>query len=315
MSKMLERIKAAQKKISENSSSSSSGEKEEIFFNLDEGIYRIRLVGDGWTTIHSHWIGNTTYTLVKLFPDSAFTGENRIKKIVCCADFDPETETTKSKKSCILCKLRKEANDMLYDDSIDLSKEQKELLVNISKESRANERYFFLCIDRDNPEIAPGKNGLKIIEFPIALFKQFLSLAEKNSDIDLFSDDEGVDLIIEKKRDGKKWSYTLNFAMDGRSVATTPLTEKEKAYQKHDIKKIMGKLPSQRDLYEHLLPEYQDMIELDLDEEEEEMEEEKPQEEKPKQEEKKPKVSVPKRKPHVEEVEEDEEEDMDDVPF
>lgn len=277
MSKMLERIKAAQNRLEQQNSFNDSGEKEEIFFKLEEGEHQIRLVGDGWVTIHSHYY-NTKFSELKLFPDSAFTGENHIKKISACADFDPDTEMNRSEKKCVLCKLRKAANDILYgEDSSSLSSEQKELLGSIAKEAAPTERYFFLCIDRKSPEIAPGKKGLKIIEFPKNLMKQFLTFADKNSDIELFDDEEGVDLIITKKRDSNKWVYTIDFVRSGRTVAPpSPLTDEEKAYQKHDIKKIMGKVPSQKDIYENLILEFQDMVEFD---EEEEEEEEEPQKE------------------------------------
>lgn len=264
MSKMLDRIRAAQRRQEETNTSSS--QNENIFYALTEGSHQIRLVGE-WVTIHSHWIGNSQYTQVELFPDSAFTGENKIKKNVCCADFDPDTEMMKKDRTCVLCRLRKEANKMLYDSSLDLSKEQKEYLMKIAHEAAPSERYFFLCIDRDSPEIAPGKKGLKIIEFPMPLMKMFFTMVEKNSDIDIVSDDEGVDLTIEKKKEKKGYSYALNFVMNGRSVASTPLTEEEMMYQRHDIKKIMGKLPIQRDLYENLNSDFKDMIEF-IDEEE-----------------------------------------------
>ena len=257
MSKMLDRIRAAQQRL-ETSGASSSGEKEEIFFNLSEGVHRVRLVGE-WTTIHSHWIGNSQYTQVQLFPDSAFAGENKIKKIIACADFNPETELPTKEKTCVLCKLRKEANDMLYSQDSDLDKEQKEYLQKIAREATASERYFFLCIDRDSPEIAPGKKGLKIIEFPLPLMKLFFGLAK--DDTDIVSDNDGVDLIIEKTKAKKGYSYTLKCAQEGRNIVTSPLTTEEMEYQRHDIKKIMGKLPDQMEIYKHLLPDFQELIE------------------------------------------------------
>ena len=104
MSKMLDRIRAAQKRQEETNTSSSSS-NENIFYNLTEGSHQIRLVGE-WVTIHSHWIGNSQYTQVELFPDSAFSGEKKIKKIICCSDFDIDTELPKKEKTCVLCNLR-----------------------------------------------------------------------------------------------------------------------------------------------------------------------------------------------------------------
>ena len=63
-----------------------------------------------------------------------------------------------------------------------------------------------------------------------------------------------------KEKKGKKIEYTVNYAMKGLNVCQTPLTEEEKAYTKHDVKKIMGKLPEQDNLFDKLLPEYQELI-------------------------------------------------------
>lgn len=258
-SSIADRIKNYQKRAKEsNSGSSNYNDDENIFFDFTEGTHRIRLVGQ-WTTVHSHWIGPSQFSKISFYDESSFKGDNRLKKNINCSNWDPDTETPTEESTCTICKLRSVANDLLYECS-DLDSKQKKYLENIASEAFPNERTFFLCIDRDNPEIAPGKKGFKIIEFPRALMKNWITLVEQNADFDPTSEEEGVDFIVTKEKKGKKTEYNINYAMKGLNVCQTPLTDEEKEYTKHDIKKIMGKLPDQDDLFDKLLPEFQELI-------------------------------------------------------
>lgn len=259
--KMIERLEAMQKrgeKLREEGGPGSYNENEKIFFDFSEGEHKIRLVGE-WVTIRSHWIYPGPFSKVKLFDESAFNGEDRIKKNIVCSDFDTTTEKVKEEKSCILCKLHSAASEILYNTS-DLSPEQKSLLSGVIRDTNPMERTFFLCIDRNNPEIAPGKKGLKIIEFPKALMTQWTNLILQNKDLDVCGDDTGIDFIITKKRQGKSTVFTVNYSMKNISVEVTPLTDEEKAFQRHDIRKIMGKIPDHALVLSKLRPEFKDIL-------------------------------------------------------
>ncbi len=255
--KMIDRIRRFQERNQERNPNRFS-EDENIFFDLTEGAHRVRLVGD-WICLHSHWIGPSGYSRVQLYPEAAFKGDSRLKKSVNCPDFDIDSEMLNDEKRCTICRLHAAANDILYECS-DLSREQKEFLENVSYETRFSERVFFLCIDRDNPEIAPGKKGYKIIEFPRPLMDQWMLLAKSNPDLECNSADEGIDFVIIKSRDGKRNKYTVQYAMQGTKICQTPLTDEEKAFEHLDMKKIMGRMPDQTALYERLLPEFKELI-------------------------------------------------------
>lgn len=257
MSSMLERINKF-KERNKSTGSNNFNDNENIFFDLSEGTHRIRLVRD-WVSVHSHWIAPSKFSKITLYEESAFKGENRLKRNVNCPDFDVDTEMTTEEKSCVICKIRAAANDILYSCK-DLDKKQKEYLEDVAYTCAPTERIFFLCIDRDNPEISPGKNGFKIIEFPKPLFEAWAALVEDNKDFDPNSDEEGVDFIIKKEKDGKRNKYSINYVMKGTSACQTPLTDEEKNYTFHDIKKIMCKMPDQNDLYDKLDPQFQDLI-------------------------------------------------------
>lgn len=257
--KMIDRIKKFQERTKEQNASRNFSDDENIFFDLNEGTHRVRLVGD-WVCVHSHWIGPSQYSKVQFYSESAFKGDNRLRKNVNCPDFDIDSETINDEKECTICKLRAVANDILFECS-DLAKDQKKFLENTAHDAQYSERIFFCCIDRDNPEIAPGKKGFKIIEFPKALMEQWMQIVNSNPDLDCNSVEEGVDFIIIKSKDGKKNKYTIQYAMKGTQICQTPLTEEEKAFERLDIKKIMGKMPDQDTLYDKLLPEFKELLE------------------------------------------------------
>lgn len=310
--KMVDRIKKFQQRAAEQGTGGNFDDNEKIFFEITEGTHTIRIVGD-FVSVHSHWIAHSKYSKVRLFEDSAFTGNDRLRKNVNCPDFDIETEMKTKKKTCNICKLKAAANDILVEGGASLDPEQKKLLEGVTYDCAFAERNFFLCIDRDNPEIAPGKPGFKIIELPKAAMKQWCTLVESNVKVDPSSIDEGVDITLKRSKDKNgKAEYSLSYVMDGLSLKQTPLTDEEKAYKMPDIKKIMGKMPDQEVIYNKLLEEFRELIDDAAEETEEDTPEEKPAEvEKPKTEEK------PKPKPapvaKVEEIPEAEDEQVSDA--
>jgi len=255
--RMIDRIKALQERNQKSGVGSFSG--GDIFFKFTEGTHHIRLVGE-WVTIKSHWIGPSTYNKALLFDEDEFKGENPLKRSVTCSNFDTQTEMTveHGKETCALCALNEAAFSLLRDKR--LSEEQRQSLKDIMSSARPNERYFFLCIDRDNPEIEEGRNGFKIIEFPKSLMEQWSLLVQEHDDTDCISDENGVDWVITKKKDGAKTKYTISYATSGRNIKQTPLTEEELAYERPDIRKIMGKQADMADIYSRMLDEYRDML-------------------------------------------------------
>lgn len=282
MSKMLERIKAFQDRISTSrtAAASFSGQKEDIFYDFAEGrVNRIRLVGT-WTTMRSHWVGPSKFNAIHLFPDSAFTGEGAIKKNINCVDFDPATENVvdAASRECVICRLHAEVNAILVNDAeakakaehdhtpyTPLDKKQIEFLNNIAKAAKFRERIFFHIIDRDHPEILPGKKGLKIAEFPPPLFEAFKKLAAQYNDFEFYDEKDGMDLLITKsaKSTGQKgYDYSIAVATAGRGFAFTPLTDEEMAYEKPDIQRIFGRKPDQAALLEAMIPECSEIIKM-----------------------------------------------------
>lgn len=253
-----ERIKAAQSRLDEDNQGGFD-KNEKIFFELSEGEHHIRLVSQ-WVEVHSHFIGNTKFTKEKLFPDSAFEGDNHLRKFVTCPDFDPTTEMPAPKSTCVLCYLYNTMNNLINSGSDQLTNEDIEFFKRVRSTSFVRNRHLFLCLDRDNPEIAPGRKGLKIIEFPRKLFQQYLVLLKKNPKLDFASPDKAPELCITVAGTGKDATYSITYEMDGTEVLTTALTDEERKYQRHDILKIVGKPTSQKLLYEKLRKSIRQLI-------------------------------------------------------
>lgn len=255
--KMIDRIRKFQERSNQQANRNFNS-NDEIFFNLSDGTHKVRLVGE-WLQIRSHWIAPSSFSRISLYSDNAFKGEHRLRKSVTCPNFDSDTEMEKDEKTCTICKLHAAANDILYNCS-DLSSEQKKFLENVARDTRYTDRYFFLCIDRDNPEVSPGKKGYKIIEFPKELMNQWIQLVSSTGDGDCTTVDAGCDFTIVKSRDGNRAKYSIQYVMENRQIVQTPLTDEEKAFEKLDLKKLMGKLPNQKELYEKLLPEFKELV-------------------------------------------------------
>lgn len=256
---VLERIKRAKAELEK--SGGSYDNNDNIFMDIkEEGTYHVRLIND-WVEVHTHFIGNGKFTPVKLYPDRAFEGENRLKKMINCVNFDPRTEIERENKKCVICRLNEVANEIINDRNSGAGEEEINWLKDIRKETFPKTRYLFCCIDRDNPEVSPGKKGIKIVEFPKKLFQQYLNLVEKNQDLDFTSQEgEAPELDIEVTGQGKDAVYSINFVMEGRQVKLTELTDEEKKLKVPDIYQISCQMPKQKPLFDRLNSDVKELI-------------------------------------------------------
>ena len=233
-----------------------------IFKNIEDGVSHLRLVGF-WTEIKRHSIGPSKFSPVSLYEEKEFTGEEALRKQPTCADWNPDTEMAVEEKTCVLCRLHSAASKLLFEGE-DMDEQQKDYLKAIRKATGTKSHHYFLCIDRDNPEIAPGRKGFKIVDFPSGkggLWEKFSQLVNQYPAISITDADEGIDLVVSRKKGAdNKYEYGLNFDMDGITAKKTPLTEEEKAYEKPDIKTIFGKTVPAQVLYDRLKPEFKSML-------------------------------------------------------
>ncbi|MBR4315983.1 MAG: hypothetical protein IKP65_03310 [Alphaproteobacteria bacterium] len=250
------------KALKSNTNNDTQFAKENIFFdwgNSEEHV--VRLVGD-FKWIRSHWIGENQFgTDITILNPSAFKGENKIPMNVACGNWDVETESEDPDgDNCPVCRLGKNADQMLSKYGKEMQDSDKEIIKNIRRKCAIKNMYLFKCIDRDNPYVddEKTKKGFKIIKMPAELLNAIIELSKKISGINITSPDEGIDITIKrvKPEGGKKGktTYTAIPVYDGMTVKQTPLTDEERAYHDLDLTKFAGK-PVDKERFEAELVE------------------------------------------------------------
>ena len=260
MSVLQERMKREQQRREEykkaHSGNGLSFSKMDNWFKWTKNEHVIRLVGDFIIT-HSHWIGPSPFNQVKLFDDKLFVGDDKLPYQINCGNWDIENEKEDKSCGCIICKLREVAGEILYsEEGKALDEKNKKFFKDLKYKCDAKTRYFFNCIDRDNPYVNVEEKikGYKIIEIPYELMDGILALSEKLKGSDIASVDSGIDLIISKsggKGEGKV-KYSVLPVYDGMSVKVTPLTDQEKEMKLLDLKLMCGKKQDQERLFNDL---------------------------------------------------------------
>lgn len=226
-----------------------SSEGQNIWFSWGEKKeHTVRLVGDFIVT-KSHWIGPSKWNAsINLFNEKSFEGEEKLPVQMNCNNWDIDTEHENKSGGCIVCKLRKIANDILYSpEGKNLSEKEKEYFKDLRYKCDAKTRYFFNCLDRDNPYVDEANSvlGYKVIEIPWELMDGIIAISSKMKGIDISGPENGIDLLISRTGGGKdkkeKVKYSVQPVYDGLSAKVTPLTEIEKALIPHDLKLLKGK--------------------------------------------------------------------------
>lgn len=227
------------------SSNSNNGQRKNLWFQWGDKTERtIRLVGDfRWQK--AHWIGKSNFGRdVKLFEDAAFQGDNKLPNQIVCGAWDAATESISEDQHCIVCEIMKKADKIMKTSGKDFDESQKQMINDVIFKCKPKDNYYFLCIDRDDPYIAEGEKGFKIIQMPTTLLEAITNLDSKLTAADLNSDDHGIDIVIKKSSpaSGKgKTEYSVTPVFEGVSIKVTPLTDEEKSWQRPDLSKLTGK--------------------------------------------------------------------------
>lgn len=259
-------IKASKEMNNYNSNNSGqSFEKKDIWFKWDGKDERtIRLVGDFKWNRH-HWIGKSKFAGkndVDLFEEDAFKGDNKLPNQIVCGNWDMSTESV-SDNGCAVCELLKKTENCLKKYGKDLDEQQKQNFKDIITKCKPKDNYYFLCIDRDNPYITEGEKGFKIIQMPLTLLTAITELSSKLTEIDLTSDEDGIDIVIKKTppASGKgRTEYSVTPVFSGLTIKKTPLTEEELKWDRLDLSKMLGKAYDNDVLKECFTEEMNDIL-------------------------------------------------------
>ena len=265
MSTWQERMRKEQEKREEEKANKKSGnfEKRDIWFKWTKKEHTIRLVGD-CIVAHKHWIGPSDFNDVDIYDESNFAkGDNRLPYQINCGNWDIEKEMEDNGK-CVICQLREIASEVLYsEEGKKLDEKNKKFFKDLRYKCDVKTRYYFNCIDRDNPYVTEDKKfGYKIIEMPYELMDGLLALSTSLTDVDLSSVTDGIDLKITKSGGGSegKVKYGVLPIMKGLSIKATPLTEQEKETELNDLALICGKMQDQEELTERLKGEIRGLL-------------------------------------------------------
>lgn len=232
----------------ETNTNSNDFQKKNVWFNWgDEDERTVRLVGD-FCWVRTHWIGKSNFNKEKdvdLFNSKAFIGDKKLPMKINCSNWSVETEEIDENGGCAICQLAEKANDIMAKEGKHLDAERRQWLKNIIAKCTPKSAYFFKCIDRDNPFIAEGEKGYKIIQMSVELLMAITELDKKLEDTSISSEEDGIDIVIkrEKPQQGQKGrtKYSALPVFKGVSVKQTPLDKEELSWADIDIKKFVGK--------------------------------------------------------------------------
>ena len=73
--------------------------------------------------------------------------------------------------------------------------------------------------------------------------EKLINLIEGNEGYNPTSDEEGADFIIKKERDKNRMKYDIIYAMRGKEIAQTPLTEEERDMNSMTSRRSCAKCP------------------------------------------------------------------------
>ena len=219
--------------------------KDNIWFDWgNKEEHTVRLVGD-FKWIRTHWIGESKFGKdIAILNPSAFK-DKRIPMNIACSNWDAESETEDPFKGCPVCRLAKNADEMLKRHGKEMEEADREIIKAIRRKCSPKNTYLFKCIDRDNPYVddAKSRKGFKIIKMPYELLNAIIELSKKFGETNITSPDEGIDLSIKRSKgeNGGPMKYTVLPVMTGMNVKPTPLTEEERNYHDIELLKFTGK--------------------------------------------------------------------------
>ena len=228
------------------------GKQLGVFFKVADGDNRIRLVGD-FVEVQQHFLsGSSIYKKRGVCPKEAFDVNNpaKIPTIIHCPDWNVEKQEWRKDRSCPLCAINRLAFKMR--DNPRLSDAEKEEWKAAGLDCYVKPSLTWNVIDRADPSYVNVKpdgseekvRGYKIGTFPASKSKTGRSLCESVLNIyrlcnmDISDPDSGIDIIITKTSVGNSTNYTAMQAMDGMTVAVTPLTDEERGWPTHDLVRI-----------------------------------------------------------------------------
>lgn len=248
----------------------------DIFFDFDAGDNRIRLAGE-FLEVKTHFIAPAPKRNDRgLCQAESFKGDDRIPMVINCPDWDVENEIHRGTHNCPICKLNRIAGAILDEKP---EESEKEFFKNLASATRQRTVLKWNVIDRNNPYVTrmDGDDEEKIFGFKIAsigmeAYNDIEGIFEQTG-CDIADDEEGCDIIVTKQKKAR-WEYSAKVAMTKDKppqVAMTPLTDEERAAERHRLLDRCGRQTEPQAIVDALHGDLRDLLELNPDEPEEEV--------------------------------------------
>jgi hypothetical protein len=243
------------------------GSVKGIFHQFKDGDNIIRLVGE-FIQVKTHFIAGAPQRKDRgLCLQDSFEGDDRIPKVINCADWDVSTEKETKEKTCVICKLNALARSMSKNSK--LSAEDKIFWDKLGLSAYARTSLKWNIFDRDDPYVVQNTDegdkkilGLKISTIGMEAWKDIEKVFHQLQ-FDITDAEKGVDLCVNKGSNSARVVYSANAVMDGIKVKQTPFTEEELALvaEPHDLKKICGGIVDQQKIFNALHVDYRSYLE------------------------------------------------------
>lgn len=247
-----------------------------IFHDWQDGPNIIRLVGE-FLEVKTHFIAGAKKRGERgLCQESAFEadGDDRLRKVVNCPDWDIEKEEEKPVKTCPACKLYRLALQALKEDP---TEDEKKYFDALKQASRPRTSLKWNVFDRDNPNVTiidddgneNKQKGLKIATIGMEAWDDIEGIFEQCG-FDITDPNEGIDIEVKKGHNGTRVAYSAQVVLDGTSVRVTPFDEEERAIiaQPHDLKAICGTETQSSAIRDALHGDLLELLELNEEEDE-----------------------------------------------
>jgi len=240
---------------------------KDIFYEFQKGDNPIRLVGE-FLQQKIHFIApNKRFKDRGLCIADAFEGEDRIPKMISCLDWNTDEEQPTAEKTCPICHLHRIVKKVLREGGSSVEPQDRQYLEKLQKDSGVGTSLKWNVIDRRDPhvtEVDENGNekkvlGYKVINIGMEAWYDIDSIF-RQLDRDISDPEEGVDINIIQDHNGVRTCYSAQVVMDGVQAKCTPLTEAERQLTLHDLKRLVGRQISAKQVIDALHDDIREIL-------------------------------------------------------
>jgi hypothetical protein len=244
----------------------NGGRVNGIFHNWSDGPNVIRLVGDKFLEVKTHFVAPGNRGDRGLCQVDAFKGDDHLPKVVNCLNWDIQKEEPAETQKCPICELHAIAKMALQEEP---TPEEKKFFEELLSATRPRDSLKWNILDRDDPhvvQVAEDGTETKILGFKIATIGMEawtdIEGIYEQCGFDIGDVDEGIDICVTKGKNAMRVVYSAQAVLMGKGLKVTPLTDEERALPQHDLKQRCGKMTKREAIVDALHPDLRELLEL-----------------------------------------------------